>query len=100
MTQDTDAEHTDGDLLEREGEALVEMFNDAAKEYSPELEWFAMSYDREKGQAFVLEAEKYIDPEGLVALREAGRVVRYIEAYEFQGDVGVQIEVPVMGEVP
>lgn len=96
---DRTEETTDGDLLEREAESLVETFNDAAADYSPELEWFAMSFDRDKGQAFVLEAEKYIDRDGLAALREAGRAIRYIEAYEFEGDVGVQIQLPVRGEV-
>lgn len=91
----------DSDLLEREAEALVEIFNDAAPDYSPDLEWFGMGVDHEDlDEQFVLEAPEYIDNEGLDALRDHGRVVRYIEAYEYDGEVNVQIEIPVEGTVP
>lgn len=87
--------------LDAEARALVTIFNDAKADYSPELEWFGMSHDREAGQErFVLEAEKYIDEDGLAALRDAGREVAYIEGYEYDGEVGVQIAVPVADEVP
>lgn len=93
--------HSDSDLLEREAEALVEMFNGAAADYSPDIEWFGMSHDIETGEdAFVLEAAEYIDNDGLDALRDHGRIVQYIEAYEVDGDVAIQIEIPVRDTVP
>lgn len=94
-------EQRDGDQLEREADALVDIFNAAAPGHAQELRWFAMDHDHETGtEAFVLEAESYIDSDGLAALREAGREVRYIEGYEADGDVRVTISVPVQGEVP
>lgn len=90
---DTETSHS-----ELEAEALVNRFNDAKSSYSPELEWFGMSFDHETGdQLFVFEAAEYIDRDGLSALRESGCTVRYIEAYEFEGDVNVQIEIPCKG---
>lgn len=90
-----------GDDLEREAEALVEIFNEAAAVHSPELEWFGMGLDREPmEETFVFQAAEYMDNDGLEALREHGRVVRYIEGYEYEGEVYVQIELSVQGEVP
>lgn len=94
---------TDGDQLEAEAHALVEIFNEATPSYSPELEWFAMGHDRETDeQSFVFEAESYIDSDGLAALREAGRSVNYIEAYQKppRDALYCQIQVSVQGEVP
>ena len=89
------------DNLEAEAEALVARYNDARADHSPELEWFAMGLDRDnEEQQFVLESTNYIDPDGLLAIRSCGRTVRYIEAYEFDGEIGVQIQVPVKGTVP
>lgn len=90
-----------GDLLEQEAEALVGLFNEATPDYAPELEWFGMGHDRDGDrQLFVLLANSYMATEGLDALREAGREIQYIEAYEYDGEVNVTIEVPVNGEVP
>lgn len=97
---DTEVMQVGGGELEAEAQALVETFNDANPDYGPELEWFAMSTDSDTGdQSFVFEASRYIDPDGLSALRESGRHVRYIEAYEYQGEVKVQIHIPVKGGV-
>jgi hypothetical protein len=100
LTDET--EHvTDGDLLEAEADALVEIFNSAAPDYSPDLEWFGMSPDHEtETQQFVLEAEGYIDPDGLAALRDCGRTIDYIEGYEYDGEVQIQIQLPARGETP
>jgi hypothetical protein len=95
-------ERSEGVELEAEAESLVEIFNDATPDYAPDLEWFAMSSDPEtESEAFVLEAEYYIAPGGLEALRDVGRMVAYIEAYEKppSGDAFAQIHVPVEGEV-
>lgn len=94
---------TDNSGTEREAETLVEIFNDAAADYSPDLEWFAMGLNHETmEESFVLEAESYIDADGLAALRDAGRTVGYIEAYQKPPDdeVYCQIQVEVHGEVP
>ena len=91
----------DGDDLEAEAEALVELFNDAAPDYSPELEWFAMGQNHETmEESFVLEAKRYIDADGLAALRDAGRTVGYIEAYQKPptDEVYCQIQIPVRGD--
>lgn len=89
------------DLLEREADALAEIFNEASPDYAPELEWFAMSHDRETDkQRFVFEAFDYIDTEGLQALRQHGRTVQYIEAYEYGDNVSAQVHIPVQGSVP
>jgi hypothetical protein len=97
----SDAEHTDGDLLEREGEALADIFNEASGTFASELTWFCMSSNRDVShQSFVFEADDYIDGDGLKALRDRGWRVQYIEAYEFDGQVKVQIDLPVRGEVP
>lgn len=106
MTTDGSAEdgsHTDqcGDELEAEAQALVARFNNAKPSYSPELERFGMSFDHGSDEEhFVFEATDYIDGDGLSALRECGRTVRYIEAYEFDGGVSTQIQIRVQGEVP
>ena len=94
---------TDGDLLEREAHALEQIFNDAAADYSPELEWFAMGLDSETmEQSFVLEAEGYIDGAGLEALRNVGRKIVGIEAYQKppEDEIYCQISIPVRGSVP
>lgn len=94
---------TDGDLLEAEAEALVELFNEATADYSPELDWFAMSLDHDTmEESFVFEAEGYIDGDGLEALRDSGRTVGYIQGYQKppEDEVYCQINVPVQGEVP
>ena len=86
--------------LEAEARSLVSLYNDAAPSHAPALDWFGMHTHRDSGgESFVLEAPDYIDPDGLAALREYGRTIRYIEAYEYQNDIRVQIEVPVKGEV-
>jgi hypothetical protein len=95
-----DTEQVDGDELETEARALVDRFNDAKPSYSPKLEWFGMSLDHDSGdQSFVFEAADYIDGDGLSALKECGRTVRYIEADEFEREVNVQINIRVQGEV-
>jgi hypothetical protein len=105
MTRDGDASDTettydDGGELEAEAQALVDRFNDAKSPFSPELEWFSMSYDHETGgQSFVFEAAEYIDRGGLSAIRECGRTVHYIEAHEYESDVKVQIHIRVQGGV-
>jgi hypothetical protein len=89
--------------LDKEAHALVELFNEAKPDHSPELEWFAMRTDHETGQVFfALEADEYIDSDGLEALREHGREVSYIEAFQHHngGGVSVSIEIPVRGEIP
>lgn len=92
---------TDGELIEAEAKAIEAIFNDAAPSYSPELEWFAMSSDHDTGeQQFVFEASKYICSDGIKAIREHGREIRYIEANELDGEVRVAINLPVTGEVP
>jgi hypothetical protein len=95
---DTETTQVDGGGLEAEAQALVGRFNDAKPSHSPELEWFGMSTDHDAGdQLFVFEAADYIDRGGLSELRECGRTVRYIEAYEYKGDVKVQIHIRVQG---
>jgi len=76
----------EGDL-EREADEITTIFNEAAPDYSPELEWFGM------------EAEKYIDGGGLDALCDAGWQIRYIEAHnhEYDDDVVVSVALPVRG---
>lgn len=96
-----DSERVTGQLLDAEAEALVAEFNDAAPDYAPDLEWFAMSTDRNtEQQYFVFEAAGYIESQGLAALREAGRVVHGIEAYQKppSDDVYCQMEIPVRGD--
>jgi len=98
----TGTDRVDGDELNREAELAVETFNDAAADYSPEIEWFGMSFDSETGDdQFVLQAPKYIDSKGLAALRGAGWYVHYVETYTDpqNGEQVVQIQVPVLGEV-
>jgi hypothetical protein len=96
-----DTEQVDGDNLEAEAQALVDRFNDAKPSYSPELEWFGMSFDRDTGeQSFVFEAADYIDEDGLAAMRACDRTVQYIEAYDFEGEVNVQIQIRVQGDGP
>lgn len=84
--------------LEAEAQALVKRFNHAKASYSSKLEWFSMCAD-DNGDCFVFETTEYIDRDGLSALRESGRTVRYIEAYSYKEDVKVQIHVPVQGGV-
>lgn len=87
--------------LEREAAALVDIFNEAAPDHSPGLEWLAMCLDTATDEhQFVLEATGYIDPAGLAALRDHGRAIRYIEAYELEDAPGVQIQTPVRGRLP
>lgn len=94
----TRTEQTDGDVLEAEAEDIVETFNDAASDYSPDLEWFGMSVDVTGEQSFVFEATDYICSDGLAALREDGRVINYIEVYEYGNEYMVQIQIPVESE--
>jgi hypothetical protein len=99
-TDEPELEQIDGCELEDEANALVDAFNDAAESYSPELEWFGMSLDRDTGdQRFVFEANSYVDGDGLAALRERGRVVEYIEAYVYDAETRVQISIPVEGSL-
>lgn len=87
--------------LEAEAHAIETIFNEAAPDYSPDLEWFGMTVDHEtEERSFVFESFGYIDTGGLTALRECGRKVRYIEAYEYGDEVSVQIELRVHGEIP
>jgi len=88
-------------IVEREGEALERIFNDAKGDHSPELSWFSMAVDHEtEERQFVLESTHYIDGDGLAALREHGYTVQYVECYEFDGEMIAQIQVLVTGEVP
>lgn len=94
---------TDGDRLDAEAHGLEAVYNDAKADFSPALEWFGMSLDHDtKAQQFVMEAEKYIDRDGITALRERGWDIQYISAHnhEFDDDVVVSICLPVRGEVP
>jgi len=95
-----DIEKVDGDTLEREAEEITTIFNEAAPDYSPDLEWFGMGLDHDTGnRRFVMEAEKYIDSEGLDALREAGYEIQYIGSHnhELDEDVVISISLPVRG---
>jgi len=95
-----DTEQIDQGDLEREADEITTIFNEAAPDYSPELEWFGMSLDHDTGdQRFVMEAEKYVDGDGLNALRDAGWQIQHIEAHnhEYDDDVVVSISVPVQG---
>ena len=93
-------EDVHGDELSDEAHALVEIFNQAKPDYSPEIEWFAMHSDVNGGQNFVFEAEEYIDTDGLDALRKSGREIDYIEGYAMDGVVYLNFEIPVQGELP
>lgn len=95
-------EQVDSGTVEAEAQSLIKLFNTAAPDRSPELEWFAMGLDHETmEQAFVFEAKGYIDPDGLAALRGVGRVPEYIEGYQKlpAGDVYCQIQIATQGEV-
>jgi hypothetical protein len=86
--------------LEREADEITTVFNEAAPDYSSELEWFGMTLDHDTcEQQFVMEAKKYIDRDGLNALRDAGWQIQYIEAHnhEYDDDVVVSIALPVRG---
>ena len=97
----SEEETTDGDLLEREAEALEDLFDAAAADHSPDLEWFGMGYNHNTDeQQFVFETTEYVDSSGLAALRDRGYPVRYIETYEYGGEVRIQVEFPVREEVP
>lgn len=101
MTDDARLESGTQHSLEGEANALVDRFNSAAPSHSPDLEWFAMSYGRDADEdEFVLEAQGYIDSDGLAALRECGRTITYIEAYGYDDDCVVTIHVPVRGSLP
>jgi len=100
-TGGTDRQESDD--LEAEAEALVDLFNSAAADHSPNLDWFAMGLNHETmDESYVLEAERYIDADGLDALREVGRTVNYVEAYQKppENEVYCQIQVPVQNEIP
>jgi len=101
MTDDVEAEGTPRSPKEHEALALVEAFNNAAKDHSPDLEWFAMcnGFDQEE---YVFEAPSYLDPDGLGALRDLGRSISYIEVHAPPDgdDACVTIHVPVQGDVP
>lgn len=88
--------------LDAEARKLVAIFNEYAPDYAPDLEWFGMTTGGVFGdeQHFVFEATQYIDEEGLDALRVHDREVEYIEAYEFEDEVHIQIQLPVEGCVP
>lgn len=82
--------------LDQAAEEIVTIYNKAIPDYSPDIEWSGMGHDKEtKKQYFVLEAEEYIDTDGIQALREDGKQITYIEAYEHDGVVSVQIEIAV-----
>lgn len=87
--------------LEREAFAIESIYNNAKPSYSPELEWFAMGLDHDRDQEqFVFQSEKYIDREGIEALRDAGRKIRYIEAHDLRDEVLIQIAIDVTGDIP
>lgn len=89
----------EGDL-EREADEITTIFNEAAPDYSPELEWFGMGVDHETGdRRFVMEAETYIDSDGLDALRDAGWQIQYIEAHNhgYDDEIVISINLPVRG---
>lgn len=93
-------EQVDGDDLEREAGQITSIYNEAAPDYSPDLEWFGMTLDHDtEERQFVMEAEKYIDRDGLDALRDAGWQIQYIEAHnhELDDDVVISIALPVHG---
>jgi len=93
-------DHVEGDELEREADEITTIFNEAVPDYSPELEWFGMGVDHETGDhRFVMEAETYIDSDGLNALRDAGWQIQYIEAHdhEYDDEVVISINLPVRG---
>ena len=84
--------------LEREADAITSAFNEAAADYSPDLTWHGMGVNHDSGQRqFVMDAERYVDPDGLEAVREAGWKIQYIEAHnhEFDDDVVISINFPV-----
>lgn len=84
---------------DKEAEAIEQTFNQAIPDYSPKIEWFGMSLNHDtREQRFVFEAESYIDPNGIEALQDANREITYIEAYQYDGDVGVHIHIPVTGQ--
>lgn len=86
--------------IEQEAITLVEIFNSAVADHSSLIEWNGMHYDRESGEEqFVFESEGYMDSAGIAALRGHARIIQYIEAYEYDGVVFVQIYVPVRGSV-
>jgi len=100
VQDDAGVEQVDGNELDREAEEITSIFNDAAPDYSPDLEWFGMGLDHDtKERQFVMEAEKYVDSDGLAALRDSGYEVQYIEAHnhEYDDEVVVSISVPVRG---
>lgn len=87
---------TDG--IEQEADEITSVFNEAAPDHSPELEWFGMGIDHDTGdRQFVMEAERYVDGDGIAALRGAGWEIQYIEAHnhEYDDDVVVSITLPV-----
>lgn len=97
------SEVVEGDQLEAEAHALEDVYNDAKPSYAAELEWFGMSLDHDtKEQQFVMEVPKYVDTDGLAALREAGWEIQYIEANEdpIDEEIVVSVNLPVRGEVP
>lgn len=104
MSSDEDSENGDpheAPDIEAEARALVRRYNEAEPNHAPALDWQGMHFDPDSGdEGFVLEASGYIGSDGLDALRACGRTVRYIEAYEYDGEVRIQIEVPVQHEVP
>lgn len=86
--------------LEAEAASIVELFNDAKADYAPELEWFAMRSDPDTGQEyFALEAERYLDSEGIQTLREHERYIKSVAAGGIDEDV-VTIEIAVENELP
>ena len=89
-----------GDELDREADTITSVFNEAAPDYSPDLTWFGMGLDHDTGdRRFVMEAEKYVDADGLDAVREAGWEIQYIEAHnhEHDDDVVISVNFPVRG---
>jgi hypothetical protein len=89
----------DGEL-EQEANKIQSIFNDAARDYSPKLEWSGMSLAQDTNeQQFVMEAERYVDSHGLDAIRDAGWAIQYIEAHnhEYDDNVVVGIMLPVRG---
>lgn len=85
---------------DQEANELVKIFNDAAPDYSPELNWRGMSYNQHTDtQQFVFEAGSYIDDQGISALRNHGRTIDYIETrVDDNGNSRIQIQIPVCEE--
>jgi hypothetical protein len=93
------------DAITQEAESIVAAFNNASPEYAPELSWYGMTAIRDGGddavrRGFVFDTHRYVDQDGLWALRQDGREIEYVEA---EGGLGggdgprLSIVLPVLG---